>query len=262
MVKGEVKARLKNILKKKDSAGEAANQRDSASSKRTSNAGPPARTVSKAAPKKESLKDKLNSSKFRMLNESLYTNDSSTSYERFKKDKSLYEIYHKGFSNQVSKWRLNPVDYIISKLEHERGPVADMGCGEAKIAKTFGDTKKVYSFDLYESDLITQCDIKNTPLKDGECNVVVFCLSLMGTNFNDFLIEGHRILAIGGKMFVAEVASRVDVKQFISSVSQLGFQLLEKRDEQYFVLFEFLKKSNKRNQKELPTLKPCLYKKR
>ena len=51
---------------------------------------------------------------------------------------------------------------------------------------------------------VTACDIRNTPLEDGSVNVVVFSLSLMATNVNDFILEANRILVTGGKLVIAE----------------------------------------------------------
>ena len=51
----------------------------------------------------------------------------------------------------------------------------------------------------------------------------VFCLSLMGTNFPEFLREANRVLKRDGKLFVAEVLSRFsdkngDCKDFVRLV--------------------------------------------
>lgn len=37
----------------------------------------------------------------------------------------------------------------------------------------------------------------HVPLEDASVNVAVFCLSLMGTNLRDYLLEAHRVLKIG-----------------------------------------------------------------
>ena len=45
--------------------------------------------------------------------------------------------------------------------------------------------------------------------------MVVFSLSLMGTNFPEFLQEANRVLKPGGVLFIAEVLGRFsDVKVF------------------------------------------------
>lgn len=35
------------------------------------------------------------------------------------------------------------------------------------------------------------------PLKDGTVDIAVFCLSLMGINLGDFLVEANRVLVMG-----------------------------------------------------------------
>lgn len=75
--------------------------------------------------------------------------------------------------------------------------VADLGCGEAKIAQSFKDDKriKVHSLDLTAvNSFVTACDIAKTPLDDSSVDVAIFCLSLMGTNYLDFVKEAVRIL--------------------------------------------------------------------
>ena len=73
--------------------------------------------------------------------------------------------------------------------------IADFGCGEAKLAQSL--TNKVYSFDFVAAnDRVTKCDMKKVPLAAQTCDIVVFCLSLMGTNVTEFLCEAHRVLKL------------------------------------------------------------------
>lgn len=53
---------------------------------------------------------------FRYLNEELYTKSSSEAWELFQEDPQSFDIYHKGFKNQVLKWPVNPLDIIITDL--------------------------------------------------------------------------------------------------------------------------------------------------
>lgn len=63
------------------------------------------------------LQDKLKGSKFRWINEKLYTQSGSDSLEMVQKDKSLFDIYHEGFREQVTRWPLVPVDVFIGMLK-------------------------------------------------------------------------------------------------------------------------------------------------
>lgn len=74
--------------------------------------------------------------------------------------------------------------------------IADFGCGEAKLAASVA--QKVHSFDLVASnDTVTACDMSKVPLSNASVDVVVFCLSLMGTNLRDYLLEANRVLKLG-----------------------------------------------------------------
>lgn len=71
--------------------------------------------------------------------------------------------------------------------------VADFGCGTAKLAKSV--RQKVHSFDLIAvDDTVTACDVAHVPLENKSVDVVVFCLSLMGTNLRDYILEANRVL--------------------------------------------------------------------
>jgi ribosomal RNA-processing protein 8 len=103
--------------------------------------------------------------------------------------------YHKGFARQVELWPENPVDIFIAQLKAmpKTLKVADMGCGDAKIAQSV--EQKVHSFDLASPNKwVTACDVSKVPLGPQSVDVVIFCLALMGTNLVDFINEAHRIL--------------------------------------------------------------------
>lgn len=74
--------------------------------------------------------------------------------------------------------------------------VADFGCGEARLSTEV--QQKCYNFDLVAAnDTVIAGNMANTPLSSESVNVAVFCLSLMGTNLQDFLLEANRVLKIG-----------------------------------------------------------------
>lgn len=47
-----------------------------------------------------------------------------------------------------------------------------------------------------------------TPLAAGAVGVAVFCLSLMGTNYMDYLAEAARVLVPGGRMVATTFLNR------------------------------------------------------
>ncbi|XP_034722587.1 ribosomal RNA-processing protein 8 [Etheostoma cragini] len=213
------------------------------------------------------MEQRLESARFRYINEVLYSTSSGEAKRMFKQDPEAFGIYHRGYTAQVQRWPANPVDAIISYILKKPSSlvVADFGCGDCKIAQSVKN--KVHSFDLAAAcELVTVCDMANVPLRDGSVDIAVFCLSLMGTNLADFLAEANRVLKKGGVLKIAEVASRFEnVRNFISALASLGFKMVSKDTENtHFYSFELMKTGDA--PEKIKTfglqLRPCVYKKR
>ncbi|KAF1394259.1 hypothetical protein PFLUV_G00024680 [Perca fluviatilis] len=213
------------------------------------------------------MEQRLESARFRYINEVLYSTSSGEAKRMFQLDPQAFGIYHKGYTAQVQRWPANPVDAIISYILKKPSSlvVADFGCGDCKIARSVKN--KVHSFDLAAAcELVTVCDMANVPLRDGSVDIAVFCLSLMGTNLADFLAEANRVLKKGGVLKIAEVASRFEnVRNFVSALASLGFKMVSKDTENtHFYSFELMKTGDApENIKKFGLqLRPCVYKKR
>uniref|UniRef100_A0A8C5MMG8 Ribosomal RNA-processing protein 8 n=1 Tax=Leptobrachium leishanense TaxID=445787 RepID=A0A8C5MMG8_9ANUR len=213
------------------------------------------------------MEQRLNSARFRYINQQLYTSHSKEARRLFRSDPEAFTIYHSGFSQQVQRWPVNPITEITKYIKNRPASlvVADFGCGDALLARSVRN--KVHSFDLLAlNEHVTVCDIAKVPLLDESVDIAVFCLSLMGTNFTEFLREANRVLRMGGVLLVAEVSSRFeDVRPFLSAMAQLGFKNVAKSTESsHFFLFEFSKSGSPGSRATHPglALKPCLYKKR
>ena len=229
---------------------------------------------------------RLSGSRFRELNEDLYTTTSNEAFKRFSSKPELYDQYHEGFRTQVEQWPINPVNVIVKWLssnfqKHEECVVADFGCGDAELAKKLLAVShkgkcpfQVNSFDLVAScDLVTACDMSNVPLEDKTVDVAVFCLSLMGTNLADFIREAHRVLKDKGTLKIAEVRSRFEssskakkgdeLNDFIEILEKLGFtsNKIDKKNTM-FVMIECKKNTKKPDTALEWSAKPCIYKRR
>lgn len=210
------------------------------------------------------LNAKLEGGRFRYINEVLYTADGKSAFEMFQEDPTLFDVYHEGYRSQVEKWPENPLDIFISylKTKPKEWQVGDFGCGEARLAQSV--PQNVFSFDLVSrNEFITACDISKVPLKDNSLDVAIFCLSLMGTNFIEFLKEAKRTLKPQGVLKIAEVKSRfTSIPSFLEALHKLGFKRISKDDSnKMFILFEFVNTSQKGDISNV-YLKPCKYKKR
>lgn len=217
----------------------------------------PPTTTATLTPLQQAMRQKLISSRFRHLNETLYTTDSSKAVELFNANPELFDEYHAGFSRQVKEsWPSNPVDGYIQFVRRrgavplpKRGQkpnpnkpmplprrpngacsIADLGCGDAGFARALTPSAKklnlkLNSYDLQAPDaLITKADISKLPLEDGSVDVTIFCLSLMGTNWVSFVEEAWRVLRADGKgeCWVSEVKSRFG--KVTRKKSQIGAQ--------------------------------------
>ncbi|KAL1987302.1 hypothetical protein VTN96DRAFT_4330 [Rasamsonia emersonii] len=205
---------------------------------------PPPSTGAILTPLQQKMRDKLLSARFRHLNETLYTTPSKQAMELFTANPELFAEYHAGFSRQVKEsWPSNPVDGYIraiqkrgevpskkqSKAEGENSAIkplprrqngvctiADLGCGDAQLARALTPSAKKLQLEFLSYDLhapnqfVTKADISNLPLADGSVDIAIFCLSLMGTNWIDFVEEAWRVLRNDGKgeCWVSEVKSR------------------------------------------------------
>ncbi|TDZ26864.1 25S rRNA (adenine-N(1))-methyltransferase [Colletotrichum orbiculare MAFF 240422] len=200
---------------------------------------PPA--PAKLTPLQASMRQKLISARFRHLNETLYTRPSAEAYQLFEDSPEMFSEYHEGFRRQVGVWPENPVDGYIRDIKqrarqrtpHRGAPpsrnpnapaalprtdgtcvIADLGCGDARLAATLAPEAQKLRLDIRSYDLhspakyVTKADIANLPLADGSVDVAIFCLALMGTNWIDFIEEAYRILHWKGELWVAEIKSR------------------------------------------------------
>ncbi|KAK9484599.1 methyltransferase-domain-containing protein [Lipomyces starkeyi] len=288
----------------------------------------PNKPVPKLTPLQQKMKEKLAGSRFRWINEKLYTVPSNEAKNLLKDQPELYREYHEGFRRQIQSWPENPVNnYIerVKELSKSRLPppkglprdkdgtsyIADMGCGDATLSlqvssqysgngskkhtKHAGTKIVVHSFDLSKTnERVTVADIKNVPLPDASVHIVVFCLSLMGTNFLDFIKEANRILKPRGQLWISEIKSRFsdnDGANFINAIKAHGFVHVETDTSNLmFIRFDFFKPLSERQEARAaadtpaknklkfierdsepeddekkgnePLLKPCLYKKR
>ncbi|KAK0089182.1 hypothetical protein PV326_004567 [Microctonus aethiopoides] len=217
---------------------------------------------------RDRMMTQLRASRFRYLNETLYNNRSFESRKMFMEDPDAFTAYHTGYRQQVKQWPLNPLDIVIAAVQKMPKDylVADFGCGEARLSNSV--EQNVTSLDLVAmNDNVIACDMAHTPLLTNSIHVVVFCLSLMGNNLSDYLLEANRVLKKDGILKIAEIESRFEnVEEFMMSLREYGFKSTWKDiSHNLFYFMDFQKVSDvDRQNKKIPTivLKSCLYKRR
>ncbi|XP_068173925.1 ribosomal RNA-processing protein 8 isoform X2 [Antennarius striatus] len=192
------------------------------------------------------MEQRLQSARFRYINEVLYSTSSGEASRMFRQDPEAFWIYHRGYTAQVQRWPTNPVDEIIAYIRQKPPSlvVADFGCGDCKIARSVKN--KVHSFDLAAAcELVTVCDMAKFL---HHCRTVVLCYHYRGV------------------LKIAEVASRFEnIRSFTTALANLGFKMVSKDTENtHFCSFELVKTGEApENIKKFGLqLRPCVYKKR
>lgn len=131
--------------------------------------------------------------------------------------------------------------YIEKNARAFRGAtVVDLGCGEGALAERLAEdlparrfklVKDVVSLDLVATrPHVQECDIARTGLPDACARCCVLSLSLMGTNYAEFLREAMRLLQPGGVLLIVEIASRLhSPENFARVVANFGARVLQQR---------------------------------
>ena len=180
---------------------------------------------------------------FSELNKNWSVSNSKTIQKRLKSDKSEWEYYHTLYREKRKGWSEIPYVEISKKIKDRVDwVVADLGCGENLLSKEI--TNQVYSFDYVGiDDSVIECDISNLPLESNKVDVSMFCLSLMGSNYTDYLKEGYRILKPYGSMFVVEPKKKWENNsdKLVSSLESIGLKVVDSYTSSRFLYIQCLK---------------------
>jgi ubiquinone/menaquinone biosynthesis C-methylase UbiE len=72
----------------------------------------------------------------------------------------------------------------------------------------------IFSYDYCTNGnpLITEADIANVPLNDGDVDIVLICMALWGSNNNQVqcITEARRIINSGGCVYIIDHVDRAD----------------------------------------------------
>jgi hypothetical protein len=185
---------------------------------------------------------------FSKMNNRWYATDSGKTHDRLANNPEEWAHYHTLYRQLRETWPVVPFKEEIRWLSERDGyVVGDFGCGEAFIAAEAGDRHTIHSFDHVAIDKrVIACDIAHVPLEDDTLDLAIFCLSLMGSNFTDYIREAHRCLHIDGHLHIWEAASYFDdVKKFAAALAKLGFDVTTPSIEGAFVRIYAIKNAKK-----------------
>ncbi|MCC6521773.1 MAG: methyltransferase-like protein [Polyangiaceae bacterium] len=185
---------------------------------------------------------------FTRINNRWYASASYKTHARLEANAEEWAHYHTLYREARKSWPIVPFEEEIRWLE-EREPlvVGDFGCGEAIIAERTGKKHDVRSFDhVAINPGVVACDIAAVPVDDGALDLAIFCLSLMGSNFADYIREAHRCLRLDGRLHIWEPATHFDdLEAFCNALSQMGFEVTDPQTRGPFVRIHALKSTTR-----------------
>lgn len=229
----------------------------------------------KSMTKMSKAQQRLAGSRFRFLNQKLYQSTSTDAMSYFRENPDDFVHYHHGFKEQTKAWPQNPVNFFIDLLLKENVKpleVADIGCGEGMLHTTLKDASSphnVHSFDLVSlHSHIISANMTSLPLQSSSIDLAIFSLSLMNVDHSKALQEAFRILKPQGKLWIAEVSSRLgdhSISSFCKMLKLQGFEIQKIIDDNRVFFTLLLVKNEKIKVKKSSNktiLQACLYKKR
>jgi superfamily II DNA or RNA helicase len=172
---------------------------------------------------------------FANMNRQINKERSDTTHKRIQENPIYLIEYHRQMREAKNEWDgIIPARIIAEKIKILQGPrymkkliVGDFGCGECELSSILNENK-VHSFDhhnILNEEKIKSCDMKDTSqyLKDSSIDVAVFSLSLMSTNWCDYIKEAKRVLVDRGYIFIAETTRSLNAKGCICGrINKLG----------------------------------------
>lgn len=181
--------------------------------------------------KGNSKKKQYNESIINTIHQKANTSTSSRMHEYFSQDKEKWKQYHIIREESKKCWPEDPLVVISEKIkQHPNWVVADLGCGMNKLKNMVNSDREWYSFDhVAIDDTVIEADISNlkTYLNDESVDCAVFCMSLWGVNYMDYIKEAYRYLKPGGTMYIVEPNDKVNQETLLGGATKIGFDLLE-----------------------------------
>ena len=180
---------------------------------------------------------------FSEMNKSWSTTRSENTFKRLKNNEKEWFYYHDMYKKRREFWDEIPYIEIAKKIkERPEWIVADMGCGENLLSKEVSN--KVHAFDYVAIDKnVIACDMSSIPLQENEIDAIVFCLSLMGSNYLDYINEAFRVVKPYGNLFICEPKKKVEkrIEVLKKEIESIGFKIIEVTSSSQFTYIHGIK---------------------
>lgn len=177
----------------------------------------------------EESKRKYSESLITSTHQKASTSTSKTMHSYFKENPNKWREYHKVREENKKNWIEDPLNVIADELNKTSNKViADLGCGTNKLKTLVHNYKEWYSVDHFSDDeTVIKSDISNLKefITDKSVDIAVFCMSLWGTNYMDYLKEAYRYLKTNGVVYICEPDEKIDQSKLIGGTLMMGYEI-------------------------------------
>jgi hypothetical protein len=153
------------------------------------------------------------------------TQKSTTTHEKLQSNPAEWRAYHaardisfQGYADQSQIPRNRVIAHLANKRKH-RLRILDLGCGRNNIAQHYADADKNHKFTIQGYDHIAEegsgalvgniADL-TAQEEDESADICIYSQSLMGSDWRDYLTEGHRMLRYNGEFIISEHIKMLD----------------------------------------------------
>ena len=166
----------------------------------------------------------ITDSPYKLTGRAWSTQKSCTTHEKLRSNPAEWHAYHyardisfQGYDQtQIPRNRI--IVHLANKRKH-RLRILDLGCGRNNIAQHFAQNDKDHKFNIQGYDHVIEegsgarvgniADI-SAQEDDYSVNICIYSQSLMGSDWREYLKEGHRMLGYNGEFIISEHIKMLD----------------------------------------------------
>jgi len=167
----------------------------------------------------------ITDSPYKLTGRAWSSQKSTTTHEKLRSNPAEWHAYHaardvsfQGYTDQSQIPRNRIIAHLANKRKH-RLRILDLGCGRNNIAQHYADADKDHKFTIQGYDHVVEegstarvgniADL-SAQEDDESADNCIYSQSLMGSDWRDYLTEGHRVLRYNGEFIISEHIKMLD----------------------------------------------------
>jgi superfamily II DNA or RNA helicase len=176
-------------------------------------------------PNPSNSKRVITDSPYKLTGRAWSSQKSTTTHEKLRSNPAEWHAYHvardisfQGYADQSQIPRNRVIAHLGDKRKH-RLRILDLGCGRNNIAQHYADVDKNHKFAIQGYDHIAEegsgarvgniADLAAQE-EDESADICIYSQSLMGSDWRNYLTEGHRMLRYNGEFIISEHIKMLD----------------------------------------------------